>query len=330
MSKGRGVRQLNNFVTNGIFGMGITLSQPITEKHTFTFENEKFKGAVSSMQGWRVTMEDAHSVYMELPGDPTASYFAVYDGHSGPKVAEFASRNLHKYVVKNDLFQRGFVKDAMKAAFLDMDVEMREREELQDDMSGSTAIVVLIKEGSLFCANLGDSRAIAVIDGHVHALSFDHKPNTPSEYERIVEAGGWVEFNRVNGNLAVSRAFGDFVYKMNENRDQEKQSIIALPDVTETKLNERWEFILLACDGIWDVLSNTDVGEFVSVRIQQGKPPDAICEDLLNRCLSPVSNYGGTGCDNMTVILVLFMKNKKNQIVYSKPLSKDDSPASIQ
>lgn len=127
---------------------------------------------------------------------------------------------------------------------------------------------------------MGDSRAIASVRGSVQQLSFDHKPNNEGETRRIVAAGGWVEFNRVNGNLALSRALGDFVFKKNEKKRAEEQIVTALPDVEVRELTDDHEFIVIACDGIWDVLSNEEVLEFVRNRIAQKISPEIVCENL--------------------------------------------------
>ena len=124
--------------------------------------------------------------------------------------------------------------------------------------------------------NVGDSRAIASVRGRVQNLSYDHKPNNELEAKRIVAAGGWVEFNRVNGNLALSRALGDFVFKKNDGKRAEEQIVTAYPDVDVKDLTSDHEFILLACDGIWDVLSNEEVLEFVRSRIAQHIPPEIV------------------------------------------------------
>jgi protein phosphatase 2C family protein 2/3 len=140
-------------------------------------------------------------------------------------------------------------------------------------------------ENELFCAylynlnkkgNVGDSRAIASVRGRVQQLSYDHKPNNELEAKRIIAAGGWVEYNRVNGNLALSRALGDFVFKKNENKAAEEQIVTAYPDVDIKELTSDHEFVLLACDGIWDVLSNEEVLEFVRTRIAQQIPPEIV------------------------------------------------------
>lgn len=124
--------------------------------------------------------------------------------------------------------------------------------------------------------NVGDSRAIASVRGTVQQLSFDHKPNNELETKRIIAAGGWVEFNRVNGNLALSRALGDFVFKKNEKKKAEEQIVTAYPDVEVRELTDDHEFIVMACDGIWDVLSNEEVLEFVRNRIAQKISPEIV------------------------------------------------------
>lgn len=86
-------------------------------------------------------------------------------------------------------------------------------------------MTVLIRDKKLYCANAGDSRGIACRKGQLITLSNDHKPNNPEEMERIYNAGGWVEFNRVNGNLALSRALGDFLFKRNDTFPPEQQIV---------------------------------------------------------------------------------------------------------
>ena len=96
------------------------------------------------------------------------------------------------------------------------------------------------------------------------------------ESKRIKEAGGWVAFNRVNGSLALSRALGDFVYKQNNEKKPEEQIVTAYPDVEVFELTSDHEFVVLACDGIWDVLSNEEVLDFVRQRIAEKKTPDTV------------------------------------------------------
>jgi serine/threonine protein phosphatase PrpC len=91
--------------------------------------------------------------------------------------------------------------------------EMREKDNGpkydEDSHAGCTANVVLITPDYIYCANAGDSRAVASIDGKTVELSKDHKPEDPIELNRITRAGGTVSYGRVNGGLNLSRALGD-------------------------------------------------------------------------------------------------------------------------
>jgi protein phosphatase PTC2/3 len=101
----------------------------------------------------------------------------------------------------------------------------------------------------IICANAGDSRAVLSAAGVAHPLSHDHKPDNPEELVRIRAAGGFVEWNRVNGNLALSRAIGDFDFKRNPDMGPEAQVVTANPDISSHSCASTDEFIVIACDG---------------------------------------------------------------------------------
>lgn len=130
------------------------------------------------------------------------------------------------------------------------------------DHCGTTAVVAVLlpDEGSespyLIVANAGDSRAVLSRSGQAIALSHDHKPELPLENERILKAHGTVENGRVDGNLNMSRTLGDLQYKSDASLGPEEQKITAFPDVRIIPLTAEDEFIVLACDGIWDVVDN--------------------------------------------------------------------------
>lgn len=290
--------------------MGQTLSEPITQKETSKLENEFLKVGSSCMQGWRINMEDAHTHILNLHNDKSCAFFAVYDGHGGAKVAEYAGNHLHERVLNQQSYKDNNIPDAMRKGFLGLDEDMLDDEDMKEELAGTTAVCVILKDKKIYCANVGDSRSIASVRGRVQNLSYDHKPNNELETKRILAAGGWVEFNRVNGNLALSRALGDFVFKKNETKKPEDQIVTAYPDVDMKDITADHEFIVLACDGIWDVLSNEEVLEFVRSRIAQQIPPEIICEQLMTRCLAPDCQMGGLGCDNMTVVIVCFLNGE--------------------
>lgn len=287
--------------------MGQTLSEPVTSKETSCCQNNFVKVGSSCMQGWRITMEDAHIHLLSLPNDKDTCFFGVFDGHGGSKVAQYAGEHLYKKVITRPEYSEGRIADALKYGFLDLDEDMIKDNDMKDELAGTTANVVLLKGNRIFCGNVGDSRCVASVRGQVEQLSFDHKPGNETETKRIISAGGWVEFNRVNGNLALSRALGDFVFKKNDKKDPRDQIVTAYPDVLEKQITPDHEFLVIACDGIWDVLTNQEVVDFVRARIVHGMEPDNICEELMMRCLAPDCQMGGLGCDNMTVIIVCFL-----------------------
>ncbi|XP_063415555.1 probable protein phosphatase 2C T23F11.1 isoform X3 [Mytilus trossulus] len=287
--------------------MGQTLSEPVTTKLTATCQNSFAKVGSSCMQGWRINMEDAHTELLSMPGDKDTHFFGVYDGHGGARVAQYASLHLHKKILAQPYYSQGNISDSIRRGFLALDEEMMKDELMKDELAGTTAVIAIIKGSDIYCGNVGDSRAVASVRGVVEQLSYDHKPSNELEARRITAAGGFVEFNRVNGNLALSRALGDFVFKKNETKRPEEQIVTAYPDVVQKRITSDHEFIVLACDGIWDVLTNQEVVTFVRSRIAQGMQPDMICEELMTRCLAPDCEMGGLGCDNMTVIIVCFL-----------------------
>ncbi|XP_017319464.1 protein phosphatase 1G isoform X1 [Ictalurus punctatus] len=177
--------------------------------------------------------------------------------------------------------------------------------------SGTTAVVALIRGKQLIVANAGDSRCVVSERGKAVDMSYDHKPEDELELARIKNAGGKVTMDgRVNGGLNLSRAIGDHFYKRNKNLPPEEQMISALPDVKVLTLNEEHEFMVVACDGIWNVMSSQEVVDFVNEKLKaegnENKPLSAVIEELLDHCLAPDTSGDGTGCDNMTCMIVRF------------------------
>ncbi|KFB50917.1 AGAP006171-PA-like protein [Anopheles sinensis] len=177
--------------------------------------------------------------------------------------------------------------------------------------SGCTAVVALLHGKELYVANAGDSRCVVCRNGQALEMSFDHKPEDTIEYERIEKAGGRVTLDgRVNGGLNLSRAIGDHGYKTNKSLPPQEQMISALPDIQHITVGPEDDFMVLACDGIWNFMSSDEVVQFVQERIHE---PEAklskICEELFDNCLAPHTKGDGTGCDNMTAIIVKFKPN---------------------
>ncbi|XP_050892644.1 probable protein phosphatase 2C 60 [Lathyrus oleraceus] len=334
--------------------MGTNLSIPRTEKFSEDGENENLRYGLSSMQGWRATMEDAHAAHLDV--DSSTSFFGVYDGHGGKAVAKFCAKHLHQQVLKSEEYIAGDVGTSLQKAFFRMDEMMRgqrgwrelavlgdkvkgfngmieglirsprssdnnNNKDQSDDWgfekgphsdfdgptSGSTACVAIIRNNLIFVANAGDSRCIISRNGQAYNLSRDHKPELAIEKERIYKAGGFIHAGRVNGSLNLARAIGDVDFKNNRFLSAEKQAVTANPDINIVDLHDEDEFIVIACDGIWDCLSSQQLVDFVRQELLLDTKLSEVCERVLDRCLAP-SLAMGDGCDNMTMILVQFKK----------------------
>ncbi|XP_074290336.1 putative protein phosphatase 2C 24 [Silene latifolia] len=241
------------------------------------------KFGVASVCGRRRDMEDAVAVHPSFKSE--LHYFGVYDGHGCSHVAAKCKERLHE-LVKEELFDKAVAatewKSVMEKSFGKMDKEVVAsnegvigncRCELQTpecDAVGSTAVVAVVTPNKIIVANCGDSRAVLCRNGKAVALSSDHKPDRPDELNRIEEAGGRVIFwdgPRVLGVLAMSRAIGD---------NYLKPYVSCEPEVTITDRTTEDDCLILASDGLWDVVSN-DTACGVARMCLRGKvssPPD--------------------------------------------------------
>uniref|UniRef100_A0A5K3FQ13 PPM-type phosphatase domain-containing protein n=1 Tax=Mesocestoides corti TaxID=53468 RepID=A0A5K3FQ13_MESCO len=293
--------------------MGALLDTPRTEKFNESGEGNNLRYGLSSMQGWRVSMEDAHCAITQLPGNlKDWSFFAVFDGHAGALISERCAAELLKRIVDTDEFKKidpelapsiTEVRQGIREGFLALDEDLRNLPEIANgsDKSGSTAVCVLITPNHIFFVNCGDSRAMLIRDGEVGFATTDHKPAHPTEKERIQNAGGSVIVQRVNGSLAVSRSLGDYSYKTVRGLGPTQQLISPEPEITVIdRQKDRDQLIVLACDGVWDVMSNEDLCQVVGERMRCVDDLSRVCDEVIDYCL-----YRGSS-DNMSIVLVAF------------------------
>lgn len=320
--------------------MGQTLSEPVVEKASASGGDERLIFGVSSMQGWRISMEDAHATVLDLqaedgkdhkPADVESrlSFFGVYDGHGGDKVAQFAGENIHLIIAKQEAFKKGDIEQALKDGFLATDRAILNDPRYEEEVSGCTASVGILSSKKIYVGNAGDSRSVLGVKGRAKPLSFDHKPQNEGEKARITAAGGFVDFGRVNGNLALSRAIGDFEFKKSAELAPEQQIVTAYPDVTVHDISDDDEFLVVACDGIWDCQSSQAVVEFVRRGIAAKQELAKICENMMDNCIASNSETGGVGCDNMTMIVIGLLRGKTKEEWYdeiAKRVANGDGP----
>jgi protein phosphatase 2C family protein 2/3 len=273
------------------------LSKPIKDKDTTEgiLQQHDLIYVSSSMQGWRMHMEDKHIIEGNIPGFPGYSYFGVYDGHLGTSTVEYISENLHLNIFKKiqEIGEEN-IEEAIKDAFMQTDNDWKDKID-SEDKSGSTAIVAVITPNKIvYIGNAGDSRAVMSVSGLAVPLSEDHNPNLDREFQRIMQAGGYpCRYN-------VTRAFGNFQNCKNDpNKGPKEQIFIAYPDVMSHKVDTETDFLVLACDGIWNSISSESVINFINKEIQTSKDLSKACENLMTNCLNSK--------DNMTIIIIGFL-----------------------
>jgi serine/threonine protein phosphatase PrpC len=127
--------------------------------------------------------------------------------------------------------------------------------------AGCTCCVALITKTEVIVANAGDTRCVIASNGIAKDLSIDHKPDLPTEKKRITKGGGFVEEGRVNGVISLSRAIGDWEYK-SPGVKPEDNVVSCFPEVMVETLNSNHDFLIIACDGIWDCLTSQAAVDF--------------------------------------------------------------------
>jgi protein phosphatase 1G len=278
------------------------------------------------MQGWRRRMEDAHIAEIDLGTTNSIHLFGVFDGHGGREVAEFVKQHFTKELISNKYFTENLEKSLSETFLkMDILLSSKEgKEELRNQVirnkddeeqrfgheknrqvelfkglfdpryledceiaffTGCTACVVAITPVSVYFANAGDSRAIICSNGKAVEITNDHKPELETEKERIYKADGWISEGRVKGNLNLTRSIGDLEYKQNKKLTAEQQMITACPEIRNINLSEV-EFIVIACDGVWDCKSSQEVVEYIAIRLSKDIKLSSIIEELFNEILA--------------------------------------------
>lgn len=232
-----------------------------------SFQSVKGAGSFSAI-GKRNHMEDDEIIVDGFCGDQSQGYFGLYDGHGGRATVDFVVKALHlnleQHLKRNP--EPASLCEAFKHSYLATDGQLRRQNILRSGTTSVTCVVRVDKQTNqrwLFTANVGDSRAVLCRGGKAVRLTIDHKASLPEEAKRITDAGGFIGRNkRVNGVLAISRALGDHMLKEND-------VVSAEPFTTDTQLTDEDTHVLLACDGVWDVMTDQEAIDFIQTKITQ-------------------------------------------------------------
>ena len=233
---------------------------------------------------YRQTMEDIGIMIPDLTTDYKVSLFGIFDGHGGSEVVKFVKDRLPQ-LIKNYLIDLCPVETAFKNAFEKVDQELKF---FDSEYVGTTATLILIKDNKIYCANVGDSKAYILYDNTYKQISSDHKTTMEDEKIRVESMGGIIRKNRIMGQLILTRTLGDLYVK--------QYGVINTPDISINEIGNTIKYIILASDGVWDVVSlETLVGMG-----KAGKNVGEFCEDIVKLAISKETK------DNVSCIVISF------------------------
>ena len=226
-------------------------------------------------------------------------FFAIYDGHGGKGCSSFLKDNLHKNITEFSSIGTKIGIDLAEEKFKTK-IALIGKGKLVDQ-NGSCGIMLMIQGKKCIIANIGDSRLVIFKNKRISFTTLDHKPDSTIEKARIELSGGklykaqtllpvYQNGMRINapwrilpGRLSVSRTFGD-VQAKDENFGGNKTAIIALPDINEIDLDDKYNFIVIGCDGIFDVLKNEELLECIEIVIKEKNINDFKNVDMHKLC----------------------------------------------
>jgi serine/threonine protein phosphatase PrpC len=202
---------------------------------------------------FRNAMEDFSKIVEKYMGDPNKALFTLYDGHGGSDPVIYVKDRMPELLLKCLQSKENTTTEAaITQAFVKIDDELKF---CDSENTGCTACVVYINiengKRVLYCANVGDTRSVLVTCDEATTITQDHKCSETAEVERVRESGGIVFSGRVFGQLVLTRALGDHALK--------SYGVIPTPYVVRTELDDKYKYLVMASDGVWDVVQPDDV-----------------------------------------------------------------------
>lgn len=298
----RCIPQLSNLPHSDMVGVEMDVIGISKAKHALSEFVPLIRSGGWADIGCRRQMEDTHVIVNDLAslGGGSGAYYGVFDGHSGKHAAAFVRENLLTYILEDAAFPSAAQK-AVKQAFLRTDQAFAEACQVDDRLcSGTTALAVLILGRKLLVANAGDCRAVLCKGGKAIDLSTDHKACSVLERRRIEDSGGFVDsFGYLNGELTVARALGDWHIDGLKYLGVDGP-LTAVPEMHEYSLSEDDEFLIIGCDGLWDVFTSENAIDFARRRLQLHNDPQLCSKELVKEALRRDTS------DNLTVLMVCF------------------------
>lgn len=299
--------------------LGDSVTTSDTEPEVLPFVPTIRSGSFADI-GPRRYMEDEHICIDDLSShmgslftfpSPSA-FYGVFDGHGGPDAAAYVKRHAMRFFFEESVFPQA--SDADNVFIESVECSVRKAFSLADhgladdctisSSSGTTALAAWVFGRLLLVANAGDCRAVLCRKGEAINMSHDHRPIYPSERHRIELSGGYIDDGYLNGVLSVSRALGDWDMKLPRGSSS---PLISEPEFTQTFLTEEDEFLIIGCDGIWDVMSSQHAVSIVRRGLRRHDNPEQCARELVREALR-LNTF-----DNLTVIVVCFTRDIRDE-----------------
>ena len=293
-------------------------------------ENDYIKGyaynsCIGNIRDYNEDSIAIEKIYLNNNENDYCYYFGIFDGHGGKGCSNYLKENLHKNIKEFSTIGIKIGIDITEERFKTNEA-INEKGEIKDP-SGSCGIILVIKNKKCIIANIGDSRLVIFKNKKIEFTTMDHKPDSFIEKARIELLGGKIyktpnllplnqndnnieiPWRVLPGKLSVSRAFGDIQAK-DEKFGGNKNVIISLPDITEINLDDDYNFIVMGCDGIFDVLKNEELLECVNIVLKEkgikdditGKDVHQICGDFNDMIIKSALAKGSF--DNLSCIFI--------------------------
>lgn len=255
---------------------------------------------VKLIQNARETMEDFHLIAEQFNGKESEALFGVFDGHGGIEVAQKLKDELgvrfSKLLSQNQIRDTVFIENCFKHLFKKMDEDIIKQFDIATEYEstnfkslGSTCTLVYLTKDKdtsfLYSANIGDSKGILLSKSGYSRITYEHKPTDDFENKRIKDGGGAIFNKRVFGQFGLTRAFGNIPLK---------KWVISEPFVKKLTITDNDRFVVIASDGIWDVITDEECFE-ISIKHFD---PKSFCEELVNCAVSRWSK------DNISCIVI--------------------------
>ena len=236
---------------------------------------------------YRQSMEDIGVMLPDFIPEKKFSLFGIFDGHGGNDVVKYIKNRLPEIIKTNITKNNNYdsIENNLTSSFHKIDEELKFYD---SEHTGSTATILLFQDNIVYCANVGDSTAFIIYDNFIKKISIDHKCTDPKEEERILLSGGKITKNRVMGQLVLSRCLGDLYCK--------KYGVSNIPDISVNKLEGNVKYVVVASDGVWDVVKENELLQLSKNR----KNAEGFCKDLVKLAIDKDTK------DNVSCIVISF------------------------